>query len=164
MVYEDDGRRSWVYRTPPERSLEVAPRPEDVPAEWAAQWAGQQRYAPVVHIAAMPFASAVRIVEHVRASGAAVVTLDTHEAWTAGRAEVLALARHVDVFLPSREEIAGIVGYDDPSRACRELLEEGVRAVVVKCGEAGAVVGTAPGQRFDHRGRRGRRRGRHRSR
>jgi sugar/nucleoside kinase (ribokinase family) len=141
VVYEEDGRRSWVYRTPPERSLEVAPRPEDLPAEWA----GQPGHTPVVHVAAMPFSSAVRIVEHVRASGPAVVTMDTHEAWTVGRAEVFALARQVDVFLPSREELACIVGYDDPERACRELLEEGVPAVVVKCGSAGAVLGTAKG-------------------
>ena len=62
VVYEEDGRRTWVYRTPPERSLEVAPRPEDVPAEWT----GQHGRTPVVHVAAMPFSSAARIVEHVR--------------------------------------------------------------------------------------------------
>jgi len=142
VVYEEDGRRSWVYRTPPERSLEVAPLPDDLPTEWA----GSHGRTPVVHVAAMPFSSAVRIVEHVRASGPAVVALDTHEAWAFGRAEVLALARQVDVFLPSREELEGIVGYDDPERACRELMGEGVPAVVVKCGSAGAFVGTSPGR------------------
>ena len=74
------------------------------------------------------------------------MTLDTHEAWTVGLAEVLALARQVDVFLPSREELVAIVGYDDPERACRELLDEGVPAVVVKCGAEGAVVGTSQGR------------------
>jgi glucosamine--fructose-6-phosphate aminotransferase (isomerizing) len=93
----------------------------------------------------MPFPSAARIVEHVLASGRAVVTLDTHEAWTVGRAEFLALARQVDVFLPSREELVAIVGYDDPAKACRELLDEGVPAVVVKCGTEGAVLGTSNG-------------------
>jgi sugar/nucleoside kinase (ribokinase family)/fructoselysine-6-P-deglycase FrlB-like protein len=141
VVYEQDGRRSWVYRTPPERSLEVAPCPEDLPAEWAAR----DGRTPVVHVAAMPFRSAARIVDHVRAHGRAVVTLDTHEAWTVGRAELLALARQVDVFLPSREELVAIVGYDDPDKACRELLDEGVPAVVVKCGTEGAVLGTANG-------------------
>ena len=73
------------------------------------------------------------------------MTLDTHEAWTAGRAEFFALARQVDVFLPSREELVAVVGYDDPERACRELLDEGVAAVVVKCGTEGAVLGTSHG-------------------
>jgi sugar/nucleoside kinase (ribokinase family)/fructoselysine-6-P-deglycase FrlB-like protein len=142
VVYEQDGRRSWVYRTPPERGLEVAPRPEDVPPEWT----GQDGRTPVVHVAAMPFPSAARIVEHVRARGRAVVTLDTHEAWTVGRDEFFALARQVDVFLPSREELVGFLGYDDPDRACRELLDEGVPAVVVKCGTEGVVLGTAQGR------------------
>jgi sugar/nucleoside kinase (ribokinase family)/fructoselysine-6-P-deglycase FrlB-like protein len=142
VVYEEDGRRSWVYRTPPGRSLEVAPQPEDVPPGWT----GQQGRTSVVHVAAMPFASAVRMVEHVRRSGQAILTLDTHEDWIAGRAEVVALARQVDVFLPSREELVGIVGYDDPERACRELLAEGLPAVVVKCGSEGAVVGNAAGR------------------
>jgi sugar/nucleoside kinase (ribokinase family)/fructoselysine-6-P-deglycase FrlB-like protein len=142
VLYEADGRRTWVYRTTPERSLESAPRPEDLPGEWT----GQQPHVPIVHVAAMPYVSAQRMIEHVRASGRAVVTLDTHEEWAEGRAEILSLARQVDVFLPSREELAGILGYDDPERACRELLSEGVPSVVVKCGADGAVVGTSQDQ------------------
>jgi sugar/nucleoside kinase (ribokinase family)/fructoselysine-6-P-deglycase FrlB-like protein len=144
VIYEQDGNRSWVYRTPPERSLEVAPSPEDIPTGWTDQKQGR---APVVHVAAMPFEAAVGIVGHLRAEGRrVVVTLDTHEAWSAGRDEVLALARRVDVFVPSHGELAAIFGYDDPERACRELQAEGVPKVVVKCGEKGALVGTPGGQ------------------
>jgi len=143
VIYEHDGRRSWVYRTPPERRLEVAPSPGDIPAGWADQ---KQDRAAVVHVAAMPLGAAAGIVGHLRAEGRrAVVTLDTHEAWPAGRDDVLALARRVDVFVPSHGELAAILGYDDPERACRELLAEGVPAVVVKCGEKGALVSTPGG-------------------
>ena len=142
VIYEHDGHRSWVYRTPPERRLEVAPSPEDIPTGWTDQ---KRDRAPVVHVAAMPFEAAAGIVGHLRAEGRqAIVTLDTHEAWSAGRDEVLALARHLDVFVPSHGELAAILGYDDPERACRELQAEGVPAVVVKCGEKGALV-SAPG-------------------
>ena len=142
VIYEHDGRRSWVYRTPPERGLEVAPSPEDIPTGWTDQ---KQDHPPVVHVAAMPFEAAAGIVGHLRAEGRrAIVTLDTHEAWPAGRDQVLALARRVDVFVPSHGELAAILGYDDPERACRELQAEGVPAVVVKCGEKGALV-SAPG-------------------
>ncbi|HXA72600.1 MAG TPA: PfkB family carbohydrate kinase, partial [Acidimicrobiales bacterium] len=144
VIYEHDGRRSWVYRTPPERRLEVAPSPEDIPARWTDQKQGR---APVVHVAAMPFEAAVGIVGHLRAEGRrAVVTLDTHEAWSAGRDEVLALAQRVDVFVPSHGELGAILGYDDPERACLELQAEGVPAVVVKCGEKGALVSTPGGR------------------
>jgi sugar/nucleoside kinase (ribokinase family)/fructoselysine-6-P-deglycase FrlB-like protein len=143
VIYEHDGHRSWVYRTPPERRLEVAPSPEDIPAGWTGQ---KQDRAPVVHVAAMPFAAAAGIVGHLRSEGRrAVVTLDTHEAWSAGRGEVLALARRLDVFVPSDGELAAILGYDDPERACRELQAEGVPAVVVKCGDKGALVSTPGG-------------------
>ena len=141
VLYEDDGRRSWVYRTPPERSLEVAPRPEDLPASWV----GQTRTC-VVHVAAMPLAAAARVVEHVRASiPGAKVTLDTHEDWSSDREALLAVARQVDVFLPSREQLQSMLGYDDPARACAELISQGVPAVVAKCGPSGALVATASG-------------------
>jgi sugar/nucleoside kinase (ribokinase family)/fructoselysine-6-P-deglycase FrlB-like protein len=143
VIYEHDGRRSWVYRTPPERRIEVAPSPEDMPTGWTNQMEGR---APVVHVAAMPFGAAADIVGYLRAEGRrAVVILDTHEAWSAARDEVLDLARRVDVFVPSHEELAAILGYDDPERACRELQAEGVPAVVVKRGEKGALVGTPGG-------------------
>jgi len=143
VIYEHDGHRSWVYRTPPERSLEVAPGPEDIPAGWTDQ---KQDRVPVIHVAAMPLGAAAGIVGHLRAEGRrAIVTLDTHEAWPAGRDDVLALARRVDVFVPSHGELAAIVGYDDPERGCRELQAEGVPAVVVKCGEKGALVSTPGG-------------------
>jgi fructoselysine-6-P-deglycase FrlB-like protein/sugar/nucleoside kinase (ribokinase family) len=143
VIYEHDGHRSWVYRTPPERRLEVAPGPGDIPTGWTGQ---KQDHAPVIHIAAMPLEAAAGIVEHLRAEGGrAVVTLDTHEEWPARRDDILALARRVDVFVPSHGELTAILGYDDPERACRELQAEGVPAVVVKCGEKGALVGTPGG-------------------
>src|SRR4029077_20191060 len=106
----------------------------------------KQDRAPVVHVAAMPFEAAAGIVGGLRAQGSrAVVTLDAHQARSAGRDKVLALARRVDVFVPSHGELAVILGYDDPPRACRELQAEGVPAVVVKCGEKGALVATPAG-------------------
>jgi fructoselysine-6-P-deglycase FrlB-like protein/sugar/nucleoside kinase (ribokinase family) len=153
VIYEADGRRHWVYRTPPGRRLEVAPGPNDIPAAWAASARG----GGVVHVAAMPLDAATRIVARLRSgspgtAGAsrARITLDTHEAWDAGREAVLSLARQVDVFLPSHGELAAILGYDDPERGAAELLSEGVRAVVVKCGSHGALaaVATAPAVRI----------------
>lgn len=138
VIYERDGRRSWVYRTPPERRLEVAPDPGDIPAAWLPTQPG---HPVVVHVAAMPFEAATRFVKHLRSGGRqATVTLDTHEAWDVGREEVVALARGVDVFVPSREELAVLLGYDDVERACADLLADGVPAVVVKCGPGGAIV------------------------
>jgi sugar/nucleoside kinase (ribokinase family)/fructoselysine-6-P-deglycase FrlB-like protein len=135
VIYEADGSRNWVYRTPRGRSAEVAPQPGDLPDAWL-----DRTPAPVVHVAAMPLAAADAIIRSVRArSDGAVITLDTHEDWRRG-AEVLDAARLVDVFVPSREELASLIGYDDPSHAAAELISAGVRCVVVKLGGGGALV------------------------
>ncbi|MFG1705325.1 PfkB family carbohydrate kinase [Nonomuraea sp. M3C6] len=135
VVYEEDGRRRWLYRTPPERSREVAVQPGDILGGWLA---GDPP--PVVHVAAMPLTAAAGIVEHVRAHApGALITLDTHEDWADPEA-VVELAVRTDVFLPSREELTALAGYDDPPRAAAELRRRGVRAVVVKLGAEGALI------------------------
>jgi sugar/nucleoside kinase (ribokinase family)/fructoselysine-6-P-deglycase FrlB-like protein len=136
VIYEEDGRRRWLYRTPLERSREVAVRPADIPVEWLN--GGEP---PVVHIAAMPLAAAAALVAHVREHvPGALLTLDTHEDWDTDPDAVLALARRVDIFLPSREELAALAGYDEPGKAAAMLREQGVPAVVVKLGADGALV------------------------
>jgi sugar/nucleoside kinase (ribokinase family)/fructoselysine-6-P-deglycase FrlB-like protein len=133
VIYEADGTRNWVYRTPRGRGAEVAPRPGDIPATWLER-------APVVHVAAMPLAAAAAIVRSVRERAAsAVITLDTHEDWRPGD-DVLDAARLVDVFVPSRAELTELTGCDDPERAADGLLAAGVRCVVVKLGGDGALV------------------------
>jgi sugar/nucleoside kinase (ribokinase family)/fructoselysine-6-P-deglycase FrlB-like protein len=135
VIYEADGSRHWVYRTPRERSAQVAPQPGDIPDAWLSQVPP-----PVIHVAAMPLAAATAIVGSVRerASGA-IIMLDTHEDWAPGPGAIDA-ARLADVFLPSREELATLVGYDDPERAVVELTGAGLKCIVVKLGADGALV------------------------
>jgi len=136
VIYEADGTRTWVYRTPRGRGAEVAPRPGDIPAAWL----DRDLATPVVHVAAMPLATAAAIVRSVRARAAgAVITLDTHEDWRPGD-DVLDVARLVDVFVPSRAELTHLTGCDDPERAADGLLTAGVKCVVVKLGGDGALV------------------------
>jgi sugar/nucleoside kinase (ribokinase family)/fructoselysine-6-P-deglycase FrlB-like protein len=143
VLYADDGSRTWVYRTPPERSAQVAVEPADLPDGWLT---GAEP-PPVVHVAAMPLPAARALVDRVRERcPAATITLDTHEDWVVGhQPELLDLARAVDVFVPSREELTGLVGYDDPGRAADELLGQGVRSVVVKLGADGALAADSDG-------------------
>lgn len=135
VVYETDGRRHWLYRTPEERSAEVAPTPEDLPA-------GLLEGAGVVHVAAMPLDNAERVVAHLReVAPTALVTLDTHEGWTAEhRDRVVTLARSVDLFVPSLEELEELTGVAgaDPALAALAALE--VNPIVVKAGADGAYV------------------------
>ncbi len=135
VIYEADGRRHWLYRTLPQRTAEVAPEPADLDPALL-------RRAAVVHVAAMPLGNAERIVAHVRrqAPGAAV-TVDTHESWdssVAGR--VLALAAAADLFVPSQEELARLMGTAEAAAGLRALAAAGLRRAVVKAAAAGAFV------------------------
>jgi ribokinase len=144
VIYESDGTRHWVYRTPRERSAQVAPQPGDIPDSWLSRVPP-----PVVHVAAMPLAAATAIVGSVRERASdAIITLDTHEDWPRG-VGVIDVARLVDIFLPSREELATLLGYDDPERAARELTEAGLKCVVIKLGADGALV-ARPGRQSVH--------------
>lgn len=137
VIYETNGDRTWVYRTPRERSREVAVQPQDIPAEWL-----RSQPPPVVHVAAMPLDAAEAIVATVRrAAPATVITLDTHEDYVRDyRQRLVTLANRVDAFLPSQSELADLVGYDDPVRALSDLDDLSTSMIVVKMGASGALV------------------------
>ncbi|MFL5706199.1 MAG: carbohydrate kinase family protein, partial [Ktedonobacteraceae bacterium] len=137
VIYENNGERHWIYRTPRERSREVAVQASDLPVEWL-----EMESPPVVHITGMPLEAAEAIVEAVRRiSPRAMITLDTHEDYVVDYRERLkALAARVDAFLPSRAELADLVGYDDPRRALAELVALPTPVIVIKMGADGALV------------------------
>ncbi len=135
VIYEEDGSRRWLYRTPADRSEQVAPQPEDLAGPALTR-------AAAVHVAAMPLGHAERIVAQVRRlAPGAVITLDTHETWGADVADrVLDLAREVDLFVPSQEELAVLAGAADPTAGLGYLTAAGVAVAVLKAGSAGAYL------------------------
>jgi sugar/nucleoside kinase (ribokinase family)/fructoselysine-6-P-deglycase FrlB-like protein len=137
VVYEQDGQRHWIYRTPRERSREVAVQPGDLPAAWL-----EADPPPVVHVTAMPLEAAEAIVETIRQQAPrAVITLDTHEDYVLHyRRRLQALAARVDAFLPSRAELADLLGYDDPRRGLDALRDLPTPIIVIKMGAQGVLV------------------------
>jgi sugar/nucleoside kinase (ribokinase family)/fructoselysine-6-P-deglycase FrlB-like protein len=143
VVYEHDGTRRWLHRTPTARYGEVAIRADDLPAAWHESRA--------VHVAGMSIGAAEAVVAALRRRRTqAKITLDTHEDYAGSVPDrVLALAKCVDVFVPSREELADVLGFDDPERAAHELRKTlGDVAVVIKLGADGCLVGD--GGRIEH--------------
>jgi len=142
VIYESDGSRHWLYRTPADRYREVAVQASDLPAAWSDS--------RVVHVASMSIDAAEAVVGELRRrESPAKVILDTHEDYTGNvRERLLALAAAVDVFAPSRDELADLLGYDDPERAVRELRPAVGGAIVVKLGADGCLVAEA--ERVEH--------------
>jgi fructoselysine-6-P-deglycase FrlB-like protein/sugar/nucleoside kinase (ribokinase family) len=132
VLYEEDGRRQFVDRTPRERYAEVMVRPGDLPAGWLAA-------RPVVHVAAMRLDAAERIVARLREAGARIV-LDTHEDHCGDAGRLLALARQVDVFCPSRDELTELAGRDEPVATAPAIAETTGTPVVAKLGADGCLV------------------------
>jgi sugar/nucleoside kinase (ribokinase family) len=135
VIYEWDGRRTWLYRTEKKRSLEVSPDPSDITT---AAIEGIS----VAHIAAMPLANAELLVDRLRElSPQLPIILDTHEDWIDGYQDrLLALARSVDYFLPSKEELVVLMKTDDFENAMKTIATHGIRHVVVKAGAQGAFI------------------------
>lgn len=134
VLYETDGRRTFVQRSPASAFEATAPTPEDLPDRfWSAQ---------AFHLAAMPLAAVETLVAAIRARApTAIVTLDTHEDEVAGfQDRIRALLPSIDAFLPSREEIASWFGWDEPERAIVELGALGQRMTVIKMGPSGSLV------------------------
>jgi ribokinase len=96
---------------------------------------------PVVLLCALPLPVAAALVTAVRAAApSATIVLDSHESWESELTEVLEVARQVDVFAPSQDELAALTGFDDPARSLEELHAAGVPAVVAKLGPRGALL------------------------
>ncbi|HLO35399.1 MAG TPA: carbohydrate kinase family protein, partial [Candidatus Deferrimicrobium sp.] len=134
VIYEADGRRRWLQRSPESAFTDTAPDPSDVPPAF--------RRSGAFHIAAMPLVDVERLIAAIRSwAPAAVITLDTHEDEVAGfQDRIAALLPSVTAFLPSREEVASWFGWDDPVRAIRELGGLGQRMTVIKMGPDGSLV------------------------
>lgn len=137
VVYEHNGERHWIYRTPRERSREVAVQAGDLPGAWLGS-----QLPPVVHITGMPLDAAEAIVDEVRKTAPqAIITLDTHEDYVVEyRQRLRVLAARVDAFLPSRAELADLVGYDNPRLALSTLVSLPTPIIVIKMGAEGALV------------------------
>ena len=119
VVYEADGRREWLYRTP-RRGAEVAPRPSDLPLSRLTGRGGRARRRDAAVQAEAVWSGHAR-----QQAPDAYITLDTHESWDARvQSRVIRLAA-VDLFVPSLEELAVLTGSQGRSGLHAELPPRG---------------------------------------
>jgi sugar/nucleoside kinase (ribokinase family) len=133
-LYESDGRRQFVSRSyslpwdaffTHARELDAGPFPH-------------------AHIGPMPLAHVAALIDVLRARGARTISLDVHdkELTAHGAGAVFPLAERVDLFLPSRQDVAVLVPDATPLDALRALRERlpHVPAIGVKADVDGAFV------------------------
>lgn len=132
VIYEQDGRRTWVPRTDPRRFFLLSPLTQDVPSAYLQARAHL--------ILAMDLAAQEDLVVGLRGSSA-LIALDPQEDYIPGnQARILKMLESVDIFLPSEIEVERLLGHKDYPRAVRQFAELGCKVVAVKLGAVGSLV------------------------
>jgi sugar/nucleoside kinase (ribokinase family) len=132
VVYEYDGRRTWILRSDPGDFFELSPRLDDIPSGY--------RHPKAYVLLAMDLAAQENLAPRLKQSGA-IVALDPQEDYIAGNhARIFKLLKSVDIFMPSEEEVYRLLGRRDPLKAAQEFAAYGCRMVVVKLGGDGSLI------------------------
>jgi ribokinase len=132
VVYESDGRRTWILRSDPRDFFELSPRFDDIPDEFRATKGAL--------ILAMDLTAQERLVGELKSQGK-LVALDPQEDYIAGNQErIFSMLSRVDIFLPSAEEVYRLTGSRDYAKAAIDFSGYGCSIVVVKLGADGSLV------------------------
>lgn len=132
VIYEQDGRRTWVLRTDPDHFYTLSPLTEDVPPAFLDTRA--------FLILAMDLAAQEDLVAGLRGKDA-LIALDPQEDYIPGNEQrVLKMLSGVDIFLPSEIEVERLLGHRDYRRAAQQFAELGCRVVGIKLGAQGALI------------------------
>lgn len=132
VVYEHDGRRTWIPRSDPTDFYTLSPVPADIPAEFLN--------AKAYLILAMDLKAQAELAPYLK-SLRALVALDPQEDNIVGNQDIVfEMLKSVDIFLPSQEEVHRLLGHRDYERACREFSQYGSKIVVVKLAHEGSLI------------------------
>ncbi len=133
IVYETQDRRVVTLLSDQADFETLSPCAADVPERfWDARG---------FMILAMTLKAQQGLVAACRTRGDAVIALDPQEEYVTGNeAAIRELVAHVDIFMPSLDEVRRLLGHDDPPRAARTLAALGPRIVVIKMGARGCLV------------------------
>lgn len=136
-----EGHTRFTFQEGSGTYVEATPTPEEIPTALADRL-------EAVHVAPVPFEQLEALVAWARPR-ARVLTVDPHYQHVEGMESAWrGILRHVDAFLPSRDEAARLLGgWPGPEEAVRAIAELGVPVACVKLGAEGSI-GYRDGQLF----------------
>jgi ribokinase len=134
VIYEDDGRRTWVPRSETNDFYVLSPIPTDIPSKYL--------HARAFLILAMDLVAQENLVAGLSASARrAVLALDPKDDYIFGNeSRLLKLISQVDIFLPSEIEVERLLGHRDFAAAARYFASLGCKIVAIKMGENGSLI------------------------
>lgn len=132
IIYEDDGRRHFIYRTDPVRFNLLSPDVEDVPANY--------QHASCLFLAAMPVHNQLTLAKLFNAAGVTVL-FDPHEEDASdNKQQIYETLQYTDIFMPSEEEAWRLCQTRDYREIARHFAEQGPHTVVIKLGSQGCLI------------------------
>lgn len=132
IIYEDDGRRHFIYRTDPQRFNALSPEGGDVP-EFYLQ-------ASCLFLAAMPIQNQLELAKAFKAAGVTVL-FDPHEEDASdNKALVYETLKYTDIFMPSEEEAYRLCHSRDYKAVARHFAQSGPDTVIIKLGSEGCLI------------------------
>jgi sugar/nucleoside kinase (ribokinase family) len=133
-LYEEDGTRHFVFRSNMRKWEEFSPNVADL---------DEGPYA-FCHLAPLPWALHLELAAALRARAAHLISIDLDDRRLSEVpvSEVARLLSLIDLFMPSRQDVAQIFPGKAPLDALKALREiaPGCPVIVVKCGAAGAIA------------------------
>lgn len=140
VIYERDGRRTWVLRTDESNFFLLSPLTVDIPRVF--------RQTRAYLILAMDLAAQEDLVAGLRGEEA-IIALDPQEDYILGNeARILKILEGVNVFLPSEVEVERILRHRDYYKAARQFAALGCEVVGIKLGAGGSLLYEARSDRF----------------
>jgi len=140
VIYEQDGRRTWIARTDPDQFFLLSPLTTDVPQPY--------RQARAFLILAMDLAAQEDLAFGL-CDGDALIALDPQEDYIPGnQARILKMLEYVDIFLPSEIEVERLLGHRDYHQAARQFAGLGCKIVGIKLGAGGSLIYDSRDDRF----------------
>ena len=132
IIYEYDGRRTWIDRGPTKDFYQLSPKIDDIPQEY--------RSSRAYLLLAMDLQATEELVAALKGSGA-LIAMDPQEEYILGNQKrIFELLKGVDIFLPSQIEVERLFGHTDYRRAAQELASLGCQVVAIKLGAEGSLV------------------------
>jgi sugar/nucleoside kinase (ribokinase family) len=137
QVFEYNGHRSEIFRTPYEDFRLINPRPEEIPLS--------QLHVQGVHLHAEAPQPLMKWIARLRKAEAGFILWEPWEVFTHpdNLPAVRAILPLVDAFSPNLEEMREMTGLEDPGDIVHCLLDSGAKLVALRMGELGSMVGRA---------------------
>jgi sugar/nucleoside kinase (ribokinase family) len=133
-LYEEDGTRHFVFRSGMRKWEEFSPNVADL---------DEGPYA-FCHLAPLPWELHLKLAAALRARAARLISIDLDDRRLneVPSSEIARLLGLIDLFMPSRQDIAAIFPGKTPLDALKALREMApdTPVIVIKCGAAGAIA------------------------